>query len=194
MEFDLALIAERKIEEAIAEGKFTDLPGKGCPLDLDKDAGIPMHLRILRNAGVPPEWALLEEEIAAARSECAQLWAQTERLYPVRRARLQEAAGDAGSEDCRSFSQWIARARAEYLEAVGRVNTAILKLNYHGPRIQRVHQPLSAAAEAERFDRAFPSLPGVMRYASHPSASREGTLRAAAYSLYRYGDGKVSLP
>lgn len=194
MDMDLERIAERKIEEAIAEGKFSALPGKGRPLHLEKDAGIPAHLRILRNAGVPPEWVLLEDEIAAARLECAQVWARMERQYPSQKARVREHPRDASPMDRERFNHWVCQMRAEYLDAVSRVNTAILKLNYYGPRIQRIHHPLNTRAEAERFDRSFPlaegSLPG-----SQPSAgTRQGILRAAAHSLYHYGDGKVSLP
>jgi hypothetical protein len=56
----LELLAERKIEEAIARGELADLPGAGRPLELDDDALVPEDLRlayrILKNAGyVPPE-------------------------------------------------------------------------------------------------------------------------------------------
>src|SRR5690242_6396469 len=56
----LELLAERKIEEAIARGEFDDLPGAGRPLEFDDDPLVPAELRvvyrILKNAGyVPPE-------------------------------------------------------------------------------------------------------------------------------------------
>jgi hypothetical protein len=52
----LEIIAERKIEEALARGEFDNLPGAGRPLDLDDvDPLIPeelrMAFRILKNAG-----------------------------------------------------------------------------------------------------------------------------------------------
>lgn len=54
----LDLLAERKIEEALARGEFDGLPGAGRPLDLDDDALVPedlrMAYRILRNAGFAP--------------------------------------------------------------------------------------------------------------------------------------------
>ena len=54
----LELLAERKIEEAIARGELDDLPGAGRPLDLDDDPLIPEDLRaayrILKNAGYVP--------------------------------------------------------------------------------------------------------------------------------------------
>src|SRR5689334_22802808 len=55
----IARVAERKIQEAIDEGAFDNLPGKGKPLVFDDDPMTPPHLRlanrILRNANVLPE-------------------------------------------------------------------------------------------------------------------------------------------
>ncbi len=56
----ISRIAEAKIRDAIERGEFDDLPGSGRPLELEKDAGIPPHLRlaykVLRNAEIlPPE-------------------------------------------------------------------------------------------------------------------------------------------
>lgn len=62
-----ALIAERRILEAMERGEFDDLPGKGKPLDLqDDDPMVPEELRMayrmLKNAGVlPPELELRKE-------------------------------------------------------------------------------------------------------------------------------------
>jgi hypothetical protein len=54
------VLAERKIEDALARGELTGLPGEGRPLQLDDDALVPEELRlayrVLKNAGyVPPE-------------------------------------------------------------------------------------------------------------------------------------------
>jgi len=62
----MLLLAERKIEEAIARGELDELPGAGRPLELDDDPLVPEDLRlayrILRNAGyVPPEVHALRE-------------------------------------------------------------------------------------------------------------------------------------
>jgi hypothetical protein len=56
----LDLLAEARIEEAIAQGALDNLPGAGRPLLLDDDRLVPEAVRhayrILRNAGlVPPE-------------------------------------------------------------------------------------------------------------------------------------------
>jgi hypothetical protein len=62
-----AVIAERRIREAMERGEFDDLPGKGKPLALgDEDPMVPEELRmayrLLRNAGMlPPELELRKE-------------------------------------------------------------------------------------------------------------------------------------
>lgn len=62
-----AVIAERRIQEAMERGDFDDLPGKGMPLSLEEDdpmvpGELRMAYRMLRNAGMlPPEIELRKE-------------------------------------------------------------------------------------------------------------------------------------
>jgi hypothetical protein len=59
----VAFVAERKIEEAAAEGAFDDLPGAGLPLHMEDLSHLPPEMRtayiLLRNAGY------LEEAVPA---------------------------------------------------------------------------------------------------------------------------------
>jgi hypothetical protein len=72
-------IAERKIQEAMAEGGFENLRGKGLPLDLEEnpyeDPSLRMAHRLLRNNGFAPAWLEeakdLERAIDEARRELA---------------------------------------------------------------------------------------------------------------------------
>lgn len=55
-------LVEERIETAMKEGAFDDLPGKGKPLALEDDSMVPEEMRmaykVLRNSGhVPPEVA-----------------------------------------------------------------------------------------------------------------------------------------
>ena len=54
------VIAERKIREAMAEGAFDNLTGKGRPLNLEEDPyedpSLRMAHRLLRNNGFAPAW------------------------------------------------------------------------------------------------------------------------------------------
>ncbi len=59
-------IAEKKIREAMDNGEFDDLPGKGKPLQLEDDRHIAQDIRlahkILKNANcLPPELELRNE-------------------------------------------------------------------------------------------------------------------------------------
>ena len=63
------VIAERKISEAMEQGEFSCLPGRGKPLVLSDDAWVPADLRIayriLKNAGhIPPELEIRNEIIS----------------------------------------------------------------------------------------------------------------------------------
>src|ERR1700730_7241454 len=74
-------IAERKIREAMAEGAFDNLTGKGRPLNLEEnpyeDPSLRMAHRLLRNNGFAPAWVEeakdLEHAIDAA---CRELGAK----------------------------------------------------------------------------------------------------------------------
>ena len=62
----IQFIAERRIEEAQAQGLFDNLPGQGKPLELEDTSHVPEELRmaykILSNAGcLPPELAERKE-------------------------------------------------------------------------------------------------------------------------------------
>ena len=82
----LLLLAERKIEEAIARGEFDDLPGAGRPLDLDDvDPLLPeelrMAFRILKNADYRIAQADEGAERARARKKLALLNTRSEPRY-----------------------------------------------------------------------------------------------------------------
>lgn len=62
-------IAEHRIREAIEDGRFDNLPGRGRPIDLEEYFKLPEHLRlaysILKSANCVPEEVELLNEIAA---------------------------------------------------------------------------------------------------------------------------------
>lgn len=55
----LEKVAEDKIQRAIEEGQFNDLPGKGQPLELEDDSWVPEEMRmaykVLKNSGHVPQ-------------------------------------------------------------------------------------------------------------------------------------------
>jgi hypothetical protein len=82
-------IAETRIQEAMAQGDFDDLPGAGKPLSLDDDVHVPEELRvayrILRNAGCIPPTLELRREISQVEHLLAHLETPTERTQASRR-------------------------------------------------------------------------------------------------------------
>src|SRR5260370_35559466 len=64
------LIADRKIQEAMDEGAFDNLSGRGQPLPLDEnpfeDPSLRMAHRLLRNNGFAPAWIEEGREIETA--------------------------------------------------------------------------------------------------------------------------------
>ncbi|HYE20259.1 MAG TPA: DUF1992 domain-containing protein [Tepidisphaeraceae bacterium] len=78
----LRRLADKRVEDAIAEGKFDNLPGAGQPIDLepmpaDENARAAWWaLRIMKNANVTPDEVLwrkavdrLKDQLAVAKSE-----------------------------------------------------------------------------------------------------------------------------
>src|SRR5262245_43457259 len=90
-------VAERKIREAMAEGDFDNLAGKGKPLDLEEnpfeDPSLRMGNRLLRNNGFAPAWVEeakdLEREIEAARRELGRREAFRARIAEINRRILE---------------------------------------------------------------------------------------------------------
>ena len=67
----MALVAERKIREAMARGEFDNLAGAGKPLPEEDLSGVPEELRmaykVLKNAGCLPPEVELRNEIVSLR-------------------------------------------------------------------------------------------------------------------------------
>jgi len=95
----LDLLAEQRIEAAIAAGEFDDLPGVGKPLALDDDRLVPEDLRvayrILKNAGFLPPEAVMRAEIASAEELLRLATDDASRKRAVARLALLEAKLEA---------------------------------------------------------------------------------------------------
>lgn len=87
-----ALIAERKISEAIERGEFADLALKGRPLHREDFSGVPAELRmgykILQNAGCLPRELELRREMITLRDLLQACQDEDERLVLKKRLTL----------------------------------------------------------------------------------------------------------
>ena len=112
--------ADEIIRDAMAAGKFENLPGAGKPLKLDDDAHVPQDWRlankILKDNGYAPDWIMERRDLEVLR---AALSAKLEREIRTQKQRAQGI-------DLESI-------RARYGEAVGRLNKKLLSHNLKLP-------------------------------------------------------------
>ncbi|MBW1917321.1 MAG: DUF1992 domain-containing protein [Deltaproteobacteria bacterium] len=87
--FIFTKIAENRIREAMAEGAFDNLPGKGQPLKLEDESHIPPELRlaykILKMADCLPPEVELKKDILRMQDLVANLPDEAEKLKQMRR-------------------------------------------------------------------------------------------------------------
>jgi len=75
-------LIDQRIREAMEQGEFDDLPGKGEPVDTSEnpfeDPELRLAHRVLRNAGFAPSWIEerkdIEAELEIARNQLAKAW------------------------------------------------------------------------------------------------------------------------
>jgi hypothetical protein len=88
----LQKIIEQKIKEAQEKGEFDDLPGKGEPLNLEDDSGVPEDLRvaykILKNADCLPPELQIKKEIRQMEDMLADIPDEKERYRLIKKINL----------------------------------------------------------------------------------------------------------
>ena len=142
----IAGIAERKIQDAIDEGLFENLPGRGQPLDLFENPFEPPAMRainrLLRQNKVLPPWLLLEQEIEASRALALGTLARWKAAEPHLR----------GTTD---YGKLRVAAREAYQKHLKQTNDLILKYNYSAPFTFRAPVPLLTRRRLQEFDEQF---------------------------------------
>ncbi len=190
----IARVAERKIQEAIEEGKFDNLPGKGKPIVFEEDAGVPLHIRmankVLKNAGGLPDWVMVQRDILAEQQEITILRARLIREGEAKRSHL--AHLPSSHAQVTRFVEWHARSRANLLRKLKSVNTSILKFAMTAPSNAPSYASYKIEREMAEFDAAFPTL----QQAAHlpaPDVDVDSKLKNLARERYRQGGGEVSV-
>jgi hypothetical protein len=149
-------LVEEQIRQAQEQGAFDNLPGKGKPLDLQRNPHLPEELElafhVLQDAGFAPEWIELDKSI---RARLAEARAGLIRGLVSRRTRLAGLAGrddrPAQAERERIWAEWR-RAVRTFEQAVDTLNRDIRDLNLKTPiaRLQRFK--VDAAREVARLE------------------------------------------
>ncbi len=188
----IARIAERKIQEAIEEGKFDNLPGKGKPIVFDDDPGVPLDVRmankVLKNAGALPDWMMIQNDILTERQEAVKQRANLIRENERRQARLRTLRRD--HPDVSRFAEWHALSRASYLRRLKSVNTSILKFSMMAPSTAPGYSPYRIEREMAEFDAAFPILEQA-KDLPVKLPEPESKLKNLARTRYEQGGGEL---
>ncbi len=146
----IEIIAERKIEEAMQEGKFDNLPGRGKPLPMDEEWFVPPEMRpairLLKSAGVLPDWMERAREIERIRSHYHRLWLIAEREYP----RICEMGEER-------FLVWQTETWQGMVQVIQQINAQVLAYNCTAPATAHHQLPLQTEAEHDRFVQQFRS-------------------------------------
>jgi hypothetical protein len=124
-------LIDRQIHEAMAEGKFDDLPHQGAPLPNDDNPlagewGLAFHM--LKSAGVAPPWIEAGKELNS--------------LLARRDAIFERASADRRRRD-----------HAALEELVMQINVAVARVNAEAPAIAH-RAPLVLADDLARHDAA----------------------------------------
>ncbi len=119
----LESVTEKRLREAIENGEFDDLPGKGEPIDLKEnpfeDPDLRVVHRLLRNAGFAPAWIEERKDI------------DTE--FEATRAKLSRASTHfRGGETAASNPEWE-RSVEGFREKITELNQRIRIYNLKAP-------------------------------------------------------------
>jgi len=130
----LESITEKKLREAIENGEFDDLPGKGEPIDLKEnpfeDPDLRVVHRLLRNAGFAPAWIEerkdIDAELVTAQRKLSRAW---------------ELFGEGGK--AQSELEWE-RSAKEFREQVTELNQRVRIYNLKTPAAVFHHRHIDA--------------------------------------------------
>jgi DnaJ family protein C protein 28 len=133
-----------QIQQAMRDGKFDDLPGKGKPLRLEEnpheDPGWRLAYHVLKESGFSLPWIELrqeiEAEIAAAREALAGAWA------------WRASALENGQPYAQTEAEWR-RAVSAFKERVEKINRRIFDYNLQVPAESLQRMKLNAEKEID---------------------------------------------
>ncbi len=140
-------LIDQKIREAMEQGEFDDLPGKGKPVDTSvnpfEDPELRLAHRMLRNAGFAPSWIEERKDIDA---EFENAGRQLSRAGTV----LQDALG---TENERSARRRWEKALTSFRAQAGELNQRIVKWNLKVPAAGFQRALIDIEKEVSRVER-----------------------------------------
>jgi hypothetical protein len=149
---------EKAMREAMEQGKFDNLKGKGKPQDLSVNPYLnpadEMAFKMLQDAGYAPDWI---EDDKAVRAEIEKARATLARAWAYRRERLTTLALQTGpiaeAERARLEESWR-KAQSNFAEQVAALNRRIRDYNLKAPSSTLHRLPLRVDEEIRRIQEA----------------------------------------
>ena len=149
-------LAEQRIDKAMAEGAFDNLPNAGKPLNLDENphAGDrAMAFHVLKSGGALPRELELGKEVDADQAQADRL------LMELRHRRATLATKHfVTTRDQRTYNFHRQRTRDRYEALLREMRSRILTLNISAPPIMH-REMVDIAAQLAAFDDEFPAVP-----------------------------------
>ena len=128
---------EKQIREAMERGDFDDLPGKGKPLELGENPFTPADWRLafkmLKDAGMVPDWIEQGKEIRAELQALALLLEQQLQWQRERAAKLQTLPAQEMIAERERMAQARERTCAAYRKRATALNKMIDLFNLKVP-------------------------------------------------------------
>ena len=154
----LDLLADRRIAEAVAEGKLDNLPGKGKPLKLEEDnPHTPREFRalfrLLKQAGVVPGWVQQAKDLVTLDAEIEREQAAMFRMHAQFTEELILIPSPALTERARS---WHAESRQRFVDLVKRRGHLFRSYDANAPVRANRASAVDTDALIRAFDKQFP--------------------------------------
>jgi len=139
-------LVEAQIEDAIASGAFSHLPGEGKPLravDGEEFSGdMALGFKILRDAGMAPEWLMLGREIERDR----------EKLNDIDREQAALVAFAVGEDDWARYSTSLRYYRSVYEKQARALRVKQDRYNLMAPGIRTQRPAIWVEYHLDRLD------------------------------------------
>src|SRR5437773_2763589 len=145
-------LIDQKIREAIEQGEFDDLPGKGKPVDTSEnpfeDPEMRLAHRMLRNAGFAPSWIEerkdIDSEFEIARNQLTRVWMVLGNAF-------------ATENESGATIRWE-KALSSFQEQASELNRRILAWNLKVPSAGFQRRLIDAEKEIRELERTSQTL------------------------------------
>jgi DnaJ family protein C protein 28 len=146
---------EKQIREAIERGDFENLPGQGKALDLGDDPFTPrdwqLAYKILKDAGMAPDWIEQDKEIRAERQALASLLEERARWIRERVVRKKTLPPDRMIVEHERVALVREQTCIHFRERAADLNRQIDTFNLKVPSSRLHHPRIQIEEEIDKF-------------------------------------------